>query len=62
MILTILIEMYSLGVVTTVLMLVYEPGIYLGLLVFAIWFVVFIMTLKVLGDARKEVEKMTSQK
>lgn len=56
---TILIEMYSLGIVTTVLMLVDERGIYLGLPVFLIWFVVFILTLKVLGDARKEVEKMT---
>ena len=56
---TILVEMYSLGVVTTTLMLVYEAGIYLGLLVFLIWFYVFILTLKVLNDARKEVEKMT---
>jgi len=60
LVLTILVEMYSLGVVTTALMLCDERGIYLGLIVFLIWFIVFILTLKVLGDARKEVEKMTS--
>jgi hypothetical protein len=54
--------MYSLGVVTTALMFCDERGIYLGLPVFLIWFVVFIMTLKVLGNARKEVDKMISGK
>jgi len=61
LVLTILVEMYSLGIVTTVLMLVYQGGIYLGLLVFLVWFIVFILTLKVLGDARKEVEKLTAK-
>lgn len=59
LVLTILVEMYSLGIVTTTLMLVDQRGIYLGLPIFTIWFVVFILTLKVLRDARKEVENMT---
>ena len=62
LVLTILVEMYSLGIVTTTLMLVDQRGIYLGLPVFLVWFVVFILTLKVLGDARKEVDKMTGGK
>ena len=62
LVITILVEMYSLGIVTTVLMMVYSAGVFLGLIVFLVWFIVFIMTLKVLGDARKEVEKMTSSK
>ncbi|MCX6721264.1 MAG: hypothetical protein NT026_01535 [Candidatus Staskawiczbacteria bacterium] len=59
LVLTILVEMYSLGIVTTALMFCDERGIYLGLPVFLVWFVVFILTLKVLGDAQKEVDKMT---
>lgn len=59
LVLTILVEMYSLGIVTTVLMFVYQNGIYLGLSVFLVWFIMFFITLRVLGDARKEVEKMT---
>ena len=62
LVLTILVEMYSLGIVTTALMFCDERGIYLGIPVFTAWFVVFIMTLKVLGDARKEVNKMTGGK
>ncbi len=62
LVLTILVEMYSLGIVTTALMFCDERSIYLGLLVFLVWFVVFIMTLKVLGDARNEVNKMTGGK
>ncbi len=61
LVLTILVEMYSLGIVTTVLMLVDERGIYLGLPVFLVWFVVFLLTLKVLEDARKETEKLTGK-
>lgn len=59
LVLTILVEMYSLGIVTTALMFCDERGIYLGLPVFLVWFIVFILTLKVLGDTRKEVDKMT---
>jgi hypothetical protein len=59
LVMTILVEMYSLGIVTTTLMLADQRGIYLGLPVFLVWFIVFILTLKVLRDARKEVEKMT---
>ncbi len=62
LVLTILVEMYSLGIVTTALMFCDERGVYLGIPVFAVWFVVFIMTLKVLGDARKEVNNMTGGK
>jgi len=62
LVLTILVEMYSLGIVTTTLMIIDQRGIYLGLPIFLIWFIVFILTLKVLGDAKREVDNMTRVK
>jgi len=56
---TVLVEMYSLGIVCTAFMFVDERSSYLVLPVFAIWFVAFIASIKVLRDAKKETEKLT---
>lgn len=61
LVLTVLVEMYSLGIVTTALMLIDQRGIYLGLPIFIIWFIMFALSLRVLSDARKEAEKLTGK-
>ena len=58
---TVLVEMYSLGIVTTALMFCDQRGVFLGIPIFAVWFVVFLATLKVLRDARREAEKLTGK-
>jgi len=58
---TVLVEMYSLGIVTTALMFCDQRGVFLGIPIFAVWFVVFVATLKVLRDARREAEKLTGK-
>jgi len=62
LVLTVLVEMYSLGIVCTAFMFCDERGVYLVLPVFLIWFISFVATLKVLRDAKKEAEKLTGQK
>lgn len=62
LVLTVLVEMYSLGIVCTAYMFCDENGVYVVLPVFLIWFVVFVATLKVLRNAKKEAEKLTGQK
>jgi len=61
LVLTVLVEMYSLGIVCTGFMFCDERSVFLILPVFAIWFVVFVATLKVLRDARSEAEKITGK-
>lgn len=59
---SVLVEMYSLGIVSTAFMFCQERGVYLVLPVFFVWFVSFIATLKVLRQAKTEADKLTSQK
>lgn len=60
---TMLIEMYSLGIVATALMFCnLEIGIYVVLPVFLVWGVVFIWSLKVLNYAQKEATKLADTK
>jgi hypothetical protein len=59
MVITMLVEMYSLGIVTTLYM--YENvknGVLVGVPVFAIWFVMFVWSMKTLIAARNEIHKM----
>jgi hypothetical protein len=61
LVLTVLVEMYSLGIVCTAFMFSDERSSYLVLPVFFVWFIMFLATLKVLRDAKKETEKITGQ-
>jgi len=55
---TMLIEMYSLGIVCTAYMLESPNSTYLVFFIFLIWFIVFISSLKVLMKAEAEIKKM----
>ena len=57
---TMLVEMYSLGIVCTAYMFCEPKGVYLVFPVFAIWFIMFIWSLKVLVKAGKEAKKLSS--
>lgn len=57
---TLLVEMYSLGIVATALMYCDERGVYIVLPVFFVWFLAFISALRVLQGAKKEADKLTS--
>lgn len=57
---SVLIEMYSLGIVSTVLMFCEENSVYLVIPIFIIWFISFIATLKVLRQAKIEADKLTA--
>ena len=59
---SVFVEMYSLGIVSTALMFCQENGVYLVLPVFLVWFISFVATLKVLGRAKAEADKLTSSK
>jgi len=61
LVITVLVEMYSLGIVCTAFMFCDERSIYLVLPVFLVWFIVFIASLKVLQNAKKEVEKLAQK-
>jgi hypothetical protein len=59
LVVTMMVEMYSLGIVTTAYM--YENvnnGVVVGIPIFAIWFVMFIWSMKTLIAARNEIHKM----
>ena len=58
---TMLIEMYSLGIVCTAYMLESASSTYLVLFIFLVWFVVFIASLRVLMKAEAEIRKMTQK-
>lgn len=56
---TMLVEMYSLGVVTTAYMFENaEKGVAVGLPIFVIWFVVFVWSIRTLVKAKQEVSKL----
>jgi hypothetical protein len=56
---TMLVEMYSLGIVTTLYMMTdLERGIMVGVPIFLIWFVMFVWSMKTLISASNEVHKM----
>jgi len=57
LVVTMLVEMYSLGIISTVYMFSDEQGVWWVLPVFAIWFITFIWTLKVLFSAQKEAQQ-----
>ncbi len=61
LIVTMLVEMYSLGIITTAYMLSDINAVYPGLGVFAVWFVVFIWTIKTVKEAQDEVKKLAGQ-
>ena len=56
---TMMIEMYSLGVVSTGFMYYSPRGIYIVIPVFIVWFIMFILTMKVLMNAEKEARALT---
>lgn len=59
LVITMLVEMYSLGVVTTAYMFEnVQNGVYFGIPIFLIWFVMFIWSMRTLISARNEVHKM----
>jgi len=59
---SILIEMYCLGIVCTAYMFSDEQSTYLVLPVFMVWFVAFVASIRVLRQAKIEVEKLTTPK
>lgn len=61
LVLTVLVEMYSLGVVCTAFMLFDQRSVYLILPVFLVWFIVFVKSLKVLRQAKIEAEKIAGK-
>lgn len=62
LVLTVLVEMYSLGIVCTAYMFKSAESVYLVLPVFFVWFISFIATIKVLRQAKAEADKLTAQK
>jgi len=52
--------MYSLGIVTTVLMFEDEKMVWLGLPIFLVWFATFVWSLRVLANAQAETKKLAS--
>jgi len=58
---TMLVEMYSLGIVSTAYMFSEPKSAYLVLPVFLIWFIVFVWSLKVLIAAGAEAKKISGQ-
>ncbi len=55
---TMLVEMYSLGIVCTAYMFSDIKSVYLVVPIFAIWFVTFVWSLKALINAQKEATKI----
>ncbi len=61
LVLTVLVEMYSLGIVCTAFMFCDQRSVYLIFPVFLIWFIVFLKSLKVLRQAKIEAEKIAGK-
>lgn len=59
---TMLVEMYSLGIVCTAYTFAEPKGVYIVLPVFLFWFIVFIWSIKALKSAADEAKKITGQK
>lgn len=56
---TMMVEMYSLGVVSTGFMYCSNKGVYTVVPIFMIWFVMFFITMKVLMNAEKEARALS---
>lgn len=56
---TMMVEMYSLGIVSTGFMYSSTKGVALVIPIFLIWFVMFAITIKVLMNAEKEARALT---
>jgi hypothetical protein len=56
---TMLVEMYSLGIVCTFYMYSSPRSVYIVLPVFAVWFIMFVLSLRVLINAEKEARAIT---
>ncbi|MFH1822245.1 MAG: hypothetical protein ABH830_00930, partial [Patescibacteria group bacterium] len=59
LVISMLVGMYSLGIVATALMFCELKGTYLVLPIFLLWFITFVWSLKVLIKAQKEAKKLT---
>lgn len=59
LVITTMVEMYSLGIVSTGFMFCSVKGIYIVIPVFVVWFVMFVATIKVLMNAEKEARALT---
>ncbi|MFH1522885.1 MAG: hypothetical protein ABIE43_03645 [Patescibacteria group bacterium] len=53
-----LVGMYSLGIVTTTMMYCEIKSVYLAIPIFLVWFIMFIWTLKTLVKAQGETQKL----
>lgn len=62
LVISMFIEMYSLGIVSTVFMFRDNSAVFIVLPVFAIWFVVFVWSLSVLKKAETEARKISGIK
>lgn len=56
---TMMVEMYSLGIVCTAYMFSSPKSTFLVLPIFAIWFLMFVLSLKVLINTEKEARALT---
>ncbi|KKP93886.1 MAG: hypothetical protein US04_C0002G0009 [Candidatus Nomurabacteria bacterium GW2011_GWD2_36_14] len=59
---TMMVEMYSLGIVSTGFMYCSPKGVAVVIPVFIIWFVMFVVTIKVLMNAEREARALTGGK
>jgi hypothetical protein len=59
---TMLVEMYSLGIVCTAYMFSSPKSVYVVLPIFTAWFIMFVLTLKVLLSAGKEAKGLAGSK
>jgi uncharacterized paraquat-inducible protein A len=59
---TMMVEMYSLGIVSTAFMFCSTNGIYVVLPIFAIWFVMFVWSMKALMKAGEQARALTENK
>ncbi len=60
LVITMMVEMYSLGIVVTAYMFEnVENGVLVGVPIFAIWFVMFVWSMKTLISARNEIHQMS---
>lgn len=62
LVIALLLEMYSFGVMIAFFMLNNEKSLFIVLPVFLIWFIAFISSLKVLMLAEQEIKKIIGQK
>ncbi|HAB51443.1 MAG TPA: hypothetical protein DCE80_04580 [Ignavibacteriales bacterium] len=61
LVISMLVGMYSLGIVATALMFCDERGVYLVLPIFLVWFVTFVWSLKVLVKAQEKAKSLSTK-